>query len=113
VVGLDISYNQLTTKYSNAFASILLMGGLTLDERQTQYTAPARQNTLEKVSITCNQMNGADSSIEAIGGRGMQADDNHIIGLFLSDNQVDTRPVVTIDDQNATGNTVEVSQKSP
>ena len=113
MAGLEIAFNVLTAHQPDTFAGILLMGGLTLDERGTQYTGSAQQNTLENVSVTCNQVKGGKASILAMGGRGPRASDNHILGLLLVDNQVDTAPVITNDDAEANRNTVEMAPGKP
>jgi hypothetical protein len=108
IIGLDITGNILATNRPATIAGILLMGGVTLDEVSAQYTGPARQNSIESVTISGNRVSGGTASIKAIGGRGALADDNHVTGLLLSGNDVDFPPTITANDMGAVANTVEV-----
>jgi hypothetical protein len=107
VANLEILNNELSTNQTEAFAGILLMGGVTVDERDAEYSGSATQNRIETVSITGNQIRGGAASIRVIGGRGPQATNNHIRQLVMSDNQVDQPPVLIDNDSGASGNIIE------
>ena len=113
VVGLDITNNILTTNKPTAIAGIFLMGGLTLDEVSTQFAGPARQNSIEAVTISGNRIQGGAASIKVLGGRGPLAEGNYVTGLVLADNQVDTPPVVTDNDSGAVGNQFSMLPAAP
>jgi hypothetical protein len=107
VTNLEILNNELSTNQADAFAGILLMGGLTLDERDAEFTGSATQNRIETARIIGNQIRGGAASIQVIGGRGEQATNNSISGLVISDNQVDQPPMIIENDSGASGNTIE------
>lgn len=113
ISGLDVSGNILTTRNAKALAGILIMGGLTLDERGSQISGRASKNGVEKVTVMENQVKGGGASIMLLGGRGPRATENFINSLFLSGNQVDQAPVITDNDSGATANQIDSISTCP
>jgi hypothetical protein len=113
ISNLDISGNILSTNIQKAFAGILLIGGLTLDERGAQISGAATQNGIENVTVMKNQVQGGGSSIMVLGGRGPRSTENFIRSQFLSGNQVDHEAIISENDSGATNNQIEVISICP
>lgn len=113
ISGLDVSGNILKTTYQKAISGILIMGGLTLDERGAQVSGKATQNGIEKIAVMDNQVQGGAASIMLLGGRGILATGNFLKSLFVAGNQLDQEIIIENDNSKSENNSVESLSHCP
>ena len=103
---ITIRGNILSSTKSGIFAGILMMAGLSIDERGAIYTGSAENNSINNVNISNNQIHGVGTSIEIIAGRGKNAKNNRITELFIGENDIIGDPVIIVNDIEASENSI-------